>query len=237
MNRKKPKSTAAREAAGSNASAAGPAAQPTAFESHRGQLRPAVPSSSIRSLLLLFAAFHLFAIFVSFTEVVEPSSIHTAISRLLQPYLVPTHFSADDRPVYLAHDEPQEQPHRLQISEVPLGEAAAQDAVPWQTVLPETSPGLAAADRRARWLATAATLAESEQPGLVADLILPVVQQQESVNAIRIVRLPTNLTDVHTDTSVPYVARVVRRGQRVSLVQLKPPRLSSTVVISAEASE
>ena len=85
-------------------------------------------------------------------------------------------------------------------------------------------------DRVARWLSTAATLAENEQPGMVAELLMPIAQLHPNVKAIRIVRLPTDLNDINAETESPYVARVIRRDDRVSLVQLKPARLSSQAI-------
>jgi len=185
------------------------------------------PSQAIRTGLSLWVCLHLMAILISFTSVVEPSSIHARLAKLIHPYLRPAHFAADDRPVYLAHGNSSEQPHRLQVTTTAVIAIDAVETYPWQTVLSDGHRGLAVSDRTHRWLSTAAILAENEQPGLVAELLLPIAQKDPGVTAIRVVRLPTDLNDVNAEIESPYVARVIRDDNRVSLVQLKPARLSS----------
>jgi hypothetical protein len=184
----------------------------------------------------------LIAILISFTSVVEPSGIHSRLSSLVHPYLRPAHFSADDRPVYLAHGDPSEQPHRLQTTTASITDIESFDTDQWRTVEPagraalSSYPGLAVSDRSARWLTTAAMLADNEQPSLVAELLLPIARQNPNVTAIRIVRLPTDLSDINASAESPYVARVVRSGDLISLVQLQPARLSSQAIPAARNS-
>ena len=143
------------------------------------------------------------------------------------------HFAADDRPVYLAHGVASEQPHRLQITSDELTDMNDVANCQWQSVgsgdyeSADAPPGLAVSDRVARWLATAATLAENDQPGVVAELLLPIAQHFPNAKAIRIVRFPTDLSDVNATTESPYLARIVRSDDSLSLIQLKPERLSS----------
>lgn len=188
------------------------------------------PSPAIRASLSAWLLCHLFAIAVSFTSVVEPSAIHAALSALVHPYLRPAHFAADDRPVYLTHGDPLEQPHRVQVTTASIESIDSIDEVRWRSAGPVGSPGFAVSDRVARWLSTAAMLAENDQPSLVAELLLPIVEHDVDVNAIRIVRLPTDLNDINAEVETPYLARVVRVADRVSLIQLNPARLSSQAV-------
>jgi hypothetical protein len=184
----------------------------------------------VRVGLSIWVTFHLAAIWISFTRVVEPSTLHSRLSELVHPYLRPAHFSADDRPVYLAHGNSDEQPHLLQVTAAPVTDARSADRYRWETVGPDRYAGLAVSDRVARWLSTAAMLAENEESGLVAELLLPIIESEESVNAVRIVRLPTGLSDVNEEAESMYLARVRRTGDVVSLIQLSPDRLSARVV-------
>lgn len=189
-----------------------------------------MPSASIRFLLSLAVALHLFAITASFLSVTAPSETQDRWLRFVQPYLQATHFGLDDRPIYLADGAASEQPLRLQVSATasPVG---PQD---WRIIDSPGWPGLPADDRMHRWLATAAMLAESEQPSLVAELLLPVAVHDESIKAIRIRRLPrASGPGIVDGESLPYTARVVRSGDRVSLVQLQPSRLNATAVEAA----
>lgn len=197
------------------------------------------PSTTVKTWLSIWVAVHLMAITVSFTAVVEPSSLHQRLSEVLQPYLRPSHFSADDRPVYLTYGDADDQPHRIEVTTDRVTGVANSDDLAWRLVGPaETSgfastPGLAVSDRVARWLSTVAMLAENDQPSLVADLLLPVVAKQRSIQGVRIVRYPTDLNDIHVGVTVPYLARVVREQSKVSLVQLKESRLSAQPRVSA----
>ncbi len=202
----------------------------------------ALPSAGIRTWLSIWVCFHLVALFLSFTSVVEPSTLHARLSELVHPYLMVGHFAADDRPVYLAHGSESEQPHRLQITVDDLTEIDDVETCQWQAVgagdydAADASPGLDVSDRVARWLATAATLSENDQPGVVADLLLPIAQHFPDAKAIRIVRFPTDLSDVNATSESPYVARIVRSDDLVSLIQLNPKRLSSQAVANAKES-
>ena len=191
------------------------------------------PSTTVKTWLSIWLVVHLMAITVSFTAVVQPSSLHQSLSEVLQPYLRPTHFSADDRPVYLTHGDADDQPHRIEMTTDRVTGVATSDDLKWRVIGPAqgggfaSTPGLAVSDRVARWLSTAAMLAENDQPSLVADLILPVVANQPSIQGVRIVRYPTDLNDINAGATVPYLARVVRDQENVSLVQLKESRLSA----------
>lgn len=248
MNRKKSnrKSTAKKDRASTPDPVA--SSRPVSAGSENPVQRPAAiqvpargPSPAVRACLSGWLLFHLLAITVSFTSVVEPSAIHAQLSKLVHPYLRPTHFAADDRPVYLAHGDASEQPHRLQVttaSPADFDSIDSIDTVSWRTVGPNRNAGLAVSDRVARWLSTAAMLAENDQPSLVAELLLPIIEDDMAVTAIRIVRLPTDLSDIDAEAESPYVARVIRSGDLVSLVQLNPARLSSPAVSSrAETSD
>jgi hypothetical protein len=194
------------------------------------------PSVTFRTWLSIWVCLHLLALALSFTSVVEPSSLQAKLSGLFYPYLRAGHFAADDRPVYLAHGNPSEQPHRLEITEDALSEAGQVDRCRWRSVgagdytASEASPGLAVSDRVARFLSTTATLAENEQPGVVAELLLPIARHFPEAKALRIVRIPTDLSDVNATPESPYVARIVRSVDSVGLIQLKPERLSSQAV-------
>jgi hypothetical protein len=215
-----------------------------------------LPSSGVRAFLSIWLPLHLFAIFISFSAVVEPSGLHASLQGLLRPYLQVTHFDADDRLVYLAHGEATERAHRLQVStnEITNLEGGAGDQG-WTTIGPRgkvvttqagreivesfaSRPGLAESDRYARWLTTAATLAENEQPGLVAELLLPVVRSDQSIKAIRIERLMNDLdSTVEESLPPPYMARVVRNDDRVALVQLQATRLSAVAPVNRSPPE
>ncbi|MGI9471618.1 MAG: hypothetical protein ACR2NZ_08820 [Rubripirellula sp.] len=200
------------------------------------QSTTAPPSRGVRAALSFFVTLHLFALLISFTSVVEPSSLHSQLSSLVHPYLRPTHFAADDRPVYLSHGQSDEQPHRVQVTKQPITELTESGEADWVTVGPgeqsgfAATPGLAVSDRVVRWLVTAAMLAENDQPSMVADLMLPLVQNDNEIQGIRIVRFPTDLSDINAENETPYVARVIRKDDSVSLVQLNEKRLSSTPI-------
>ncbi len=199
--------------------------------------RAGSPSTKIRTWLSVWVSIHSLAVFISFTSVVEPSSIHSRLSNLFYPYLRPAQFAADDRPVYLAHGETYEQPHLVQVTATPAGDLDAADAEStWRTVGPDRFGGLAVSDRVARWLSTAAMLADAEEPGMVAELLVPIAMRNPDITAVRIVRLPTDLNLINAVPETVYVARVTRAGERVALIQLKEPRLSSQAVSSRPVS-
>jgi hypothetical protein len=201
------------------------------------------PSDAVRTSLSVWTVFHLFALFVSFVSVVEPSSLQRQFLSLVHPYLTLGHFGADDRPVYLAHGNESEQPHRLQISFDEVTQSDQADQCEWTTIgagdyeSSSATPGGAVSDRVARWISVAATLAQSEQPGVVAELLLPIARHFPNAKAIRIVRFPTDLSDVTATEDSPYVAAIVRSQNVVSLIQLTPERLSSRAIDEEGAPE
>ncbi|MEM6473612.1 MAG: hypothetical protein AAF802_28900, partial [Planctomycetota bacterium] len=183
-----------------------------------------IPSVGIRIVLLVAVAAHLIALTASFLALVEPSQTHRTVLNWFAPLLRTTHFAADGRNFYLAHATPDEQVHRLQVAEA--GNAADSRfvfdvATQWTTIQPgswsreskeETvaSAGLGASDRYHRWMVTAAALSESDQPSLAAMMLVPMVQNLDNIDAVRIVRLPTQLTTAADDSAPPaYVARAV----------------------------
>ncbi|MFK8110907.1 MAG: hypothetical protein AB8B91_01820 [Rubripirellula sp.] len=184
----------------------------------------------IQRCLTVGVCFHLLAIWISFTSVVEPSSLHGQLAQSLRGYLQITHFGADDRPVYLAYGDPQEQPHRLEVATSAMSGFGSREALDWQPAGPEAVGGMAVSDRLHRWLSTAAVLAENQQSSLVAELLLPIVQADPTLTAIRIVRLPTDLSDFNAEQETVYIAHVARDQDRVSLVQLQPTRLNAQVL-------
>lgn len=190
------------------------------------------PSRLVRTVLSVWLCMHLLAILISFTGVIEPSTIHAGLTNSVHAYLRPAHFSADDRPVYLAHGNPSEQPHRVEVTSELVTDIDQVDTYHWQSVGPGGAAGGAISDRVARWLSTAVMVAENDQPGLVAELLLPIVQQNPDATAIRIVRLPfpSELSGIAEESESPYLARVVRSGDRVSLVRLESTRLNSRAV-------
>lgn len=195
-----------------------------------------MPKVGVRTCLSIWVSLHLVAIAISYTSVVEPSSVHARLTRLLHPYLRSPHIGADDRPVYLTHGEPSEQPHQLQISAAGGSPDQIRESE-WQTVDSlggNALPGLAASDRMARYLSTVTLLSENEQPSLVAELLLPIALQDSSITAIRVIRFPTDLTDVNTGITTLYQASVIRTADSVALIQLREQRLSAEAVLSTE---
>ncbi|MCO8121469.1 hypothetical protein NHH03_06955 [Stieleria sp. TO1_6] len=196
-----------------------------------GQTR-GFPPPWLVGCISLALVFHLGALFLSYSAIIEPSSTHTRLLNKLTPYLRATHFSADGRPFYLAHATADEQPHRLQVA-TGLSSSDSNPVVidletQWTTVQPGGIPGLAAADRYRRWMLLVATLAQSDRPSLAAALLMPLVAADESIDAVRIVRLPTELTTAEDDAAPPvYLARVVREGDQVRLVSIQSKRLTT----------
>lgn len=115
-----------------------------------------------RSIALLIVS-HFFWVTTSLLSTVSPSGFVSQILAIGNPYLRATHSGVDARPVYLAHGDPNEQPLRWKVNDNEL--------------LPDTIAGAGSDDRQQRWLATVALLAEQEQPSLVAELVLPVLQR------------------------------------------------------------
>ncbi|MCC9601337.1 hypothetical protein LOC67_12345 [Stieleria sp. JC731] len=189
-----------------------------------------MPSKAIRNLLSFLVVLHLVVLFVSFSAIIEPSSTQNSLLETLAPYLRSTHFAADGRRFYLAHATADEQPHRLQVAAAnPRGPFEIDYQTKWTTVDPSGIPGLAASDRYAKWMALAATLSESDQRSLAAALLMPLVRSDKTIAAVRIVRLPTQLTTAEQDAAGPaYLARVVRDENQVSLVSIESKRLTTS---------
>src|SRR6056297_562550 len=188
----------------------------------------AAPPAKWRRVVALLVVVHLVAVTLSMLAVIEPSETHAELLSLVQPYLRATRFDIDDRPIYLTHDDRSDQPMRIQVSD---SVSPSEDS--WRTIEPPGTAGLAGSDRYHRWLATAVLLQDSEQPGLVAELLLGFVRSHPDARSVRIVLLPTDLTTVVDDAgAAAYVARVARGGDRVSLVHV-PPAAESAVAIPA----
>lgn len=200
----------------------------------------AMPSDRVRAAISIWLPIHLFALLVSVSAVVEPSSIHARLHSLLRPYLQLTHFGVDDRPLYLAYGDSSEQAHRLEVTDAEIQQSDAN--VEWTNPHFRSSddsrltivgglaaqPGLAVSDRYSRWLSTAATLAESDQPSLVAELLLPVLPQDGSIRGVRIVRRVTDLnTTLDDNLPPPYAARISTVAGRTSLIRLQETRLNA----------
>lgn len=200
-----------------------------------------LPAEWVRTAVSIWLPVHLFALLVSFSAVVEPSSLQSRLERVLVPYLQLIGCASNQpRPFYLAHGESDEQPHRLEVTRDEIQHMDAD--VTWQnphfgtrdsgqiTIVsgPAATPGLAVSDRYQRWLSMVATLADQEQPSLVAELLLPVLASDPSIRGVRIVRIPTDLASTIDDQlPPPYVARVIGQSDRASLVQLRATRLSA----------
>ncbi len=189
----------------------------------------ALPSPTTRIVISGLVLLQLTGLLVSYTAIIEPSMTHNQLLALLTPYLRATHFSADGRRFYLAHATPDEQPHRLQVAganEFPSFEVDPRTE--WTTVEPAGIAGLAIQDRYARWMALAAMLAESDRTSLTATLLLPLVDDDSQIDAVRVVRLPTQLTTVADDSRGPvFLARVIRDDDAVKLVSIQPKRLTT----------
>lgn len=196
---------------------------------------PTFPNSLTQRLLVGLVVAHLGLLFLSYTAVVGASAGHLRWLSAAAPVLRTTHFGADGRPFYLAQGSSDEQPHRLQFATNPVsGSTLKIDAqTEWTTVEPSGLSGFASNDHYRRWMSLVATLAESDQPSLAAALLMPLVDHQSESNspridAVRIVRLPTQLTTAVEDAAPPaYVARVVRNGKDVRLVSIQPTRLTT----------
>jgi len=114
--------------------------------------------------------------------------------------------------------------------------------------------GTGACDRQQRWLGTIMVLAGNDQPSLVAELMLPVLEGQSdllkqidessgldsgnksSASIVELVREPTIMSSVVDDQqSAAYRARLVRSGDRVALVHVQPERLVAVSVAARVA--
>ncbi|MCD0458838.1 hypothetical protein [Roseiconus lacunae] len=202
---------------------------PDATTVERSPVVTVAPTGWVPILISLAVILHLAALFVSYSAIVEPSSTQGRLLETLTPYLRGTHFAADGRRFYLAHATPDEQPHRLQVASADAnGQFVIDRETRWTTIEPSGPSGLAASDRYAKWMTLAATLSESDQRSLAAQLLLPLVKADESIAAVRIVRLPTQLTTAEQDAMGPaYLARVVRNKNGVKLVAIESRRLTT----------
>ena len=186
------------------------------------------PSAFTRTLVSGLVIFHLSALFFSYSAIIEPSSTHSAILNFLTPYLRLTHFAADGRPFYLAHGTQDEQPHRLQVASDQAARFTIDSETQWTTVEPTGVAGLGESDRYHRWMTLAASLSESDQLSLVALMLKPLASADENTRAVRIIRLPTQLTTVEQDSVGPaYLARAVREGDQTKLVSIESKRLTT----------
>ncbi|WP_143543673.1 hypothetical protein [Rhodopirellula sp. MGV] len=198
-----------------------------------------LPSPLVRNILGVFAVAHLVALFVSYSAIIEPSALQSSLLDTLAPYLRGTHFAADGRRFYLAHATPDEQPHRLQVASTkPRVPLTIDSQTEWTTVDPSGIPGLAAWDRYNKWMTLAATLSESDQRSLAAALLMPLIRADKTIGAVRIVRLPTQLTTAEQDAAGPaYLARVVRDGEQINLVSIESQRLTTSPRTEREAAQ
>ncbi|MGB7345803.1 MAG: hypothetical protein WBD20_16425 [Pirellulaceae bacterium] len=186
----------------------------------------------VKRLISVLLVFHLLAFGMSMAAGVATSETQLRLNGLLRPYTMPTHFRTQGEPVYLATGDLNESPHRLQVLRVSADDDKTsvlnqiETNSQWETIAPKGIAGLASNDRYVRWISTLVTLVENESPSLVAELLLPFVRADDSISAVRIIRLPTNLsliTDI--DPTTQYVAAVSRVNNAVSLVQINEPRL------------
>jgi hypothetical protein len=207
--------------------------------------RSKLPSARIRFFISALVVVHFVAISLSMTAVVASSDTQARLNGWFQPYTMPTHFRTQGERLFLTAGEESESPLRIQVqrqssarltSVSRVAERTSLDAT-WETIQPPGMKGLGANDRQSRWLASVMTLVNSESPSLVAELLLPMLRDDESITAIRIVRLSSDLSldyetfgelDDGTQLSaVPYTAVVVRRGESTSLVRVNEARLST----------
>ena len=199
-------------------------------QSEQAEPAAGVPSAAIQWLVSVLLVAHLAALFVSYTAIIEPGSTHGAMLAAASPYLRSTHFAADGRSFYLAHGNSDEQPHRLQVTTLEPGASVTGPGIEWKTIEPKGVAGLAESDRYGRWMALSASLAQSDQSSLAAALIGPMIEGDASIDAIRIIRLPTMLTTVEDDANaVAYLARVVRDDGQWRLVSVQPKRLTTSI--------
>ena len=170
---------------------------------------------------------HFLTLFLSYAATVEMSDTQARYLNAAIPYSRITHFDADQRRLFLGHNNSQDQPHRLQVARLEEGQELAEfklgPGVDWETVAPLGPAGLAGNDRYSRWMRWVSLLSDSERSGLAATLIGPFVRFDPTVAAVRIVRLPTELTTIEQDAKpVAYLARVTRRDGELHLVAVRP---------------
>lgn len=195
-----------------------------------------LPSARTRWLISIGGILHFIAISLSMTAVVASSDTQAKLNGWLQPYTMPTHFRTQGERLFLTAGEESESPLRIQVqrkSSKPYTPNPLDDETIWETIQPPGVPGLGANDRYTRWLASVMTLVNSESPSLVAELLLPMLRGDESMTAVRIVRLSSDLSldydlgDEAKYNNVPYTAVVVRDGENTSLVRVNEARLST----------
>lgn len=186
------------------------------------------PSVAVQVIVSAAVVAHFLMFVLSYTAIIDPSTTHASILDTATPYLRATHFAADGRPFYLGHGIQDEQPHRLQVASLEPGQSVTDRNVEWTTIQPQGIPGLAESDRYARWMVLAETLAKSDRASLAATAIGPFLRGDDSIDAVRVVRLPTLLTTVEDDKSpVAYLARVVNSEDEVRLVAVQPRRMTT----------
>ncbi|SRR6056297_1301206 len=179
----------------------------------------------IRRVTVGFAVVHLAVCTLSLMQPIGlPETFDQALA-YAQPYLRATRFGADGKPARLPHGRLDEAEIRVQVS----GEAEPAESdwldIDWG------STGVEATNRRQRFFSAAATLAENEQYGLVARWLRPLISGRPEAESIRMVRVPTLLSDVVQDNAPPvYQARILRRQDEINLANLQPTRLVAIAV-------
>ncbi len=187
----------------------------------------------VKTLLSVAVVAHCLALAISFTSAVEPSSTQAMVENQLSTYLKAFHFSTSEAPVYLAAGNTSEQPLRLQFTKRdPRKEldllSANRDDPRWETIEPNGIGGAMGQDFYARWMTGAAILAETDSPGPVAELLLPKISDDESILAVRVIRLPTELSTTLQDQAPPvFTAIVSRANDQLALIQATERRLST----------
>ena len=191
------------------------------------QSSPTHPPQFVVAGLSVLVVAHLLGLVLSYSAIVEPSATHTRLLEALSPYLRPTHFAADGRPLYMTHGTADERPHRLQFAILGDSHQSIDSVADWTTIEPKGMAGLAYSDRYARWVSLVATLAESDQPSMAANLLLPLVSSDQSIDLVRIIRMQTELT-TEFEPDVTYIARIVRNGDRTQLIAVESQRLTTS---------
>ena len=198
-------------------------------------------SATWAGMISAAVALHFVTLFLSYAATVDMSDMQARYLNAAIPYSRMTHFDADQRRLFLGHNNSQDQPHRLQVARLREGQALSdfklEPGVEWETVAPLGPAGLAGNDRYSRWMRWVSLLSDSERSGLAATLIGPFIRFDPTVAAVRIVRLPTELTTVEQDARpVAYLARVTRREDQLHLVAVRP-RAQTTFARAADPGE
>ena len=142
----------------------------------------------------------------------ELSEGELGLANIARPYCDTAHFRVDSGPLTLSGEEPLRFV-RLQVLESGFGES-------WKTIEPKGLPRLGEHDRYARLMRLVVMLAESEQPSLIAELLLPIVSRNSQVTSVRVVNLK------ELDAAI-YNARVSRRDGSALLIQVPARRLGT----------